>query len=260
MATDIKLTDNSIILEGSEVQNTGPTAGYAFRDRAKPNQQRWVLYANGGPAKLYADSRGGDIVTFDQGGDVRTTGPTAGFTFADRTKPEEIFGTWYCSNEGVELDFTGPLRDGKVTERLLFRGDNIRGVTIFNHASVTGNFKAQGDVNFQGNLDVSGKLTQASSIAFKDDVAELSGVEAMAALDELNPVTFRYKADAQRELNVGFIAEDVPALLTNADRDRLSAMDIVAVLTKVVKEQQQKMAELAAQVNTLEQQHASTKK
>lgn len=257
MATDIKLTDNSIILEGSEVQNTGPTAGYAFRDRAKPNQQRWVLYANGGPAKLYADSRGGDIVTFDQGGDVRTTGPTAGFTCADRAKPAEVFGTWFC-NDGIALEFTGPLANGKITERLLFKADNIRGVTIFNHASVTGNFKAQGDVNFQGNLDVGGKLTQTSSIAVKDDVAELSGAEAMAALDELNPVTFRYKADAQRALNVGFIAEDVPTLLTNADRDRLSAMDIVAVLTKVVKEQQQKMAELAAQIDTLKQQNADT--
>lgn len=213
MATDIKLTDNSIILEGSEVQNTGPTAGYAFRDRAKPNEQRWVLYANGGPAKLYADSRGGDVVTFDPGGDVRTTGTTAGFTFADRTKPAEVSGTWFCSNDGAELKFTGPLKDGKVTDRLLFRADNIRGVTIFNHATVTGGLKAQGDSTFQGNLDVRGKLTQTSSIAFKDDVAELSGAEAMAALDELNPVTFRYKADTQRERNVGFIAEDVPALL-----------------------------------------------
>lgn len=253
MATDIKLTDNSIILEGSEVQNTGPTAGYAFRDRAKPNEQRWVLYANGGPAKLYADSRGGDIVTFDQGGDVRTTGPTAGFTFADRAKPAEVFGTWFCSNDGVNLDFTGPLKDGKVTERLLFRADNIRGVTIFNHATVTGGLKVQGDSTFQDNLDVRGKLTQTSSIAFKDDVAELSSVEAMAALDELNPVTFRYKADIQRERNVGFIAEDVPALLTNADRDRLSAMDIVAVLTKVVKEQQQTITELAAEVDSIKQ-------
>lgn len=253
MSSDIQLTENTIILENGEVQNTGPTAGYAFRDRAKPNEQRWVLYANGGPAKLYADSRGGDIVTFDQGGDVRTTGPTAGFTFADRAKPAEIFATWYCSNEGVELDFTGPLRDGKVRERLLFRADNIRGVTIFTHASVTGNFKAQGDVNFQGNLDVSGKFTQASSIAFKDDVAELSGVEAMAALDELNPVTFRYKADARRELNIGFIAEDAPALLTNTDRDRLSAMDIVAVLAKVVKEQQQTITDLAAEVDSIKQ-------
>ena len=47
----------------------------------------------------------------------------------------------------------------------------------------------------------------------------------------------------------GFIAEDVPELLANKDRNGLSPMDIVAVLTKVVQEQQKKLEALEARLN-----------
>jgi hypothetical protein len=48
-------------------------------------------------------------------------------------------------------------------------------------------------------------------------------------------VTFNYKASAN-EKHVGFIAEEVPELVATKDRKGLNPMDIVAVLTKVVKE------------------------
>ena len=48
---------------------------------------------------------------------------------------------------------------------------------------------------------------------------------------------FAYKKDLT-EKHVGFIAEDVPELVSTKDRKGLSPMDIVAVLTKVVQEQQ----------------------
>lgn len=38
---------------------------------------------------------------------------------------------------------------------------------------------------------------------------------------------------------MGFIAEDVPELVATKDRKGMSPMDVVAVLTKVVKEQQE---------------------
>ncbi|MCK7476979.1 MAG: tail fiber domain-containing protein [Candidatus Moduliflexus flocculans] len=84
----------------------------------------------------------------------------------------------------------------------------------------------------------------ASSREYKDNIRELSAAEAVKALEELNPVTFSYKAEPG-EQHVGFIAEDVPALVATGDRKGLSAMDIVAVLTKVVKEQQEMIANLA---------------
>ena len=57
----------------------------------------------------------------------------------------------------------------------------------------------------------------------------------------LDPIRFNYKADKKEE-SLGFIAEDVPDLVASKDRKGMSPMDVVAVLTKVVQEQQ-KLAE-----------------
>jgi hypothetical protein len=96
-----------------------------------------------------------------------------------------------------------------------------------------------------------GVWTDASSRSFKQDIAELSPGDAAATLSALEPVTFAYKADPA-EKYVGFIAEDVPALVATGDRTGLSPMDIVAVLTKVLQEQQKTIAELQARVAQLE--------
>jgi hypothetical protein len=96
-----------------------------------------------------------------------------------------------------------------------------------------------------------GVWTNASSRALKQDVADLSADTAIEALDQLTPVTYAYRADPA-ERHVGFIAEDVPALVATADRQGLSPMDIVAVLTKVLQEQQKTIAELQARVAQLE--------
>jgi len=50
---------------------------------------------------------------------------------------------------------------------------------------------------------------------------------------------------------VGFIAEDVPALVATKDRKRLSPMDIVAVITRVVQEQQKTNQEQQTVIKTL---------
>lgn len=97
-----------------------------------------------------------------------------------------------------------------------------------------------------------GVWTNASSRAFKENINQLSAEEATAALEELNPVKYNYKA-AKSEKHVGFIAEDVPDLVATQDRTSLSPMDIVAVLTKVVQEQQKTIKELEDRINNLEQ-------
>ena len=94
-----------------------------------------------------------------------------------------------------------------------------------------------------------GVWTNSSSIEKKENVRELTPEEALAALVALQPVKFNYKADDAEDY-VGFIAEDVPALVATADRSGLSAMDIVAVLTSVVQQQQKKIDELEARLNT----------
>ena len=64
----------------------------------------------------------------------------------------------------------------------------------------------------------------------------------MEAIKGLNPVTYAYKG-GRGEQRVGFIAEEVPKLVSLKDRKGLSPMDIVAVLTKVVQEQQEVIQE-----------------
>ncbi len=90
-----------------------------------------------------------------------------------------------------------------------------------------------------------GVWTNSSSRQDKENIVELTFGEALAVLAGLEPVRFNYKADAGDDY-VGFIAEDVPELVASKDRKGLSAMDIVAVLAKVVQAQQQRIEELEA--------------
>jgi hypothetical protein len=94
-----------------------------------------------------------------------------------------------------------------------------------------------------------GVWTNASSRALKKDIQPLPADEAMATLAGLVPVTFKYKVGD--EPHVGFIAEDVPDLVATKDRKGLSAMDIVAVLAKVVQQQQTQLAEQRRELDTL---------
>jgi hypothetical protein len=98
-----------------------------------------------------------------------------------------------------------------------------------------------------------GVWTNASSIALKENIRDLSANEAFSTLEGLNPVRYTYKVD-RAESHVGFIAEEVPDLVATKDRKSLSPMDIVAVLTKVVQEQQKTISELKAEVAELKQQ------
>lgn len=87
-----------------------------------------------------------------------------------------------------------------------------------------------------------GVWTNASSIEYKENIEGLSKQEALVALNNLTPVKFNYKADA-KEKHVGFIAEEVPDLLATQDRKGVSSLDIVAVLTRVIQEQQKTIQE-----------------
>src|SRR3954471_15063163 len=97
-----------------------------------------------------------------------------------------------------------------------------------------------------------GNWVNASSRALKQDIQPLDRDAALDAVKALQPVTFAYRANP-REMNVGFIAEDVPDLVATADRTGLSAMDITAVLTKVVQEQQRTIEDLQTRLQRLEQ-------
>ena len=87
-----------------------------------------------------------------------------------------------------------------------------------------------------------GVWTNASSRKYKTDIKQLTTEKALDTLTQLRPVEFAYKVDKE-EKHIGFIAEDVPALVASKDRKGMSSMDVVAVLTKVVQEQQKTVQE-----------------
>jgi hypothetical protein len=91
----------------------------------------------------------------------------------------------------------------------------------------------------------------SSSRELKDRIVDLDSQKASEALRQLNPVEFVYKDDATGEGRVGFIAEDVPEIVANIDRKSVPVMDVVALVTRVVKDQQQTIHE---QQKTIEQQ------
>ena len=98
-------------------------------------------------------------------------------------------------------------------------------------------------VNTTGGLNMSdggsynGTWNPASSKKLKENIKNLTGDEAVDALKALNPVKFNY-IEYKDEDRVGFIAEDVPELVAMNGRKNLGTVDILAVLTKVVQEQQ----------------------
>jgi hypothetical protein len=97
-----------------------------------------------------------------------------------------------------------------------------------------------------------GVWTNASSRELKENIEGLTADEAQKVLTELSPVKYNYKADKE-ERHVGFIAEDVPALVASKDRKSLSPMDVVAVLTRVVQEQQKTISDYQKTISELKE-------
>jgi hypothetical protein len=118
-------------------------------------------------------------------------------------------------------------------------------------------------INTDGTLDMSdggsynGTWNNASSREYKENIESLDADNALEVIQELRPVQYNYKS--QQDERLGFIAEEVPDLVAMDDRKSLSTMDIVAVLTKVVQEQQKvildqqkAISELSERVELLE--------
>ena len=95
-----------------------------------------------------------------------------------------------------------------------------------------------------------GAWANSSSRDRKENIAVLPVAAATSALMALEPVVFNYTNEADEDY-VGFIAEDVPELVATRQRDALSTMDIVAVLTRVVQQQQQQIKALEARIDDL---------
>lgn len=106
-------------------------------------------------------------------------------------------------------------------------------------------------LHVEGNALITGNLELGSSRSLKSDIRSLDTEDATTVLAALEPVRFHYKTSPDEE-SVGFIAEDVPGLVATKSRKSISTMDIVAVLTKVVQEQQMTITRLEKSISELE--------
>jgi len=144
--------------------------------------------------------------------------------------------------------------DGGFGERMRIVGDRF----ALNRTSVgSGNVLRVGTTASDGNgarLTDAGVWTVGSSRKNKEQITDLDSVKAIEAVKQLQPVTYVGKQDESGEKYVGFIAEDVPDLVAMNSRDGIAAIEIVAVATKVIQEQQKTIEALTKRVERLEAQ------
>jgi len=93
--------------------------------------------------------------------------------------------------------------------------------------------------------------TCSSSLRYKKDLQPFT--RGLALLDQLKPITFKWKAD--NSLDLGFGAEDIakvePLLVTHNDKGEVEGVKydrISAVLVNAVKEQQDQIGSLRKEV------------
>ncbi len=96
-----------------------------------------------------------------------------------------------------------------------------------------------------------GAWVDGSTRDLKDNIESLEADEAFEVLKALDPVKYNYKNDSE-ELQLGFIAEDVPDLVATKGRKGMCPMDVVSVLTKVLQEQQKTIEKMSAKIDRLE--------
>jgi hypothetical protein len=100
-----------------------------------------------------------------------------------------------------------------------------------------GTWEPTATLHVEGDAYIKTSLEIGSSRELKENINELPLNAAVDALKELKPVRFHYKAKPDE--NLGFISEDVPDLVATKSRKSINTMDIVALLTRVVQEQQE---------------------
>ncbi len=92
-----------------------------------------------------------------------------------------------------------------------------------------------------GNIACTGAVYEGSSRSLKKNISPLNTVDALTALNGLKAIQYTYKSDPAQELQLGFIAEDVPDLVAVQGRKKLRPMDIITILTSVVQQQQKEI-------------------
>ena len=202
--------------------------------------------------KFTAPTIGGNSQVFDDGNNIGigTTAPKQRLEVNGNIQIHErnssVAGLMITQSDGE----TGYIMHNRASTLTIGAGSVDR-ITIDNEGNVGfGVARPANPIELANGAHVTpgGVWTNSSSRDRKENITSLPLDEARTTLSGLEPVQFNYKND-QMESHVGFIAEDVPDLVATRGRDGLSAMDIVAVLTKVVQAQERRIEELEARLD-----------
>ncbi len=203
-----------------------------------------IRFQNNGVTNMYLGANGNLGIGTDAPGTKLSVNGDA--QFGDRSTPPSISGgvvdILNSSGGGTSLLVTSG-SFGTQTVFIVEGGGDV-GIGIADPTHML-------DVGASGAYCDGGAWVNGSSRSFKENITQLSTERALEALENLEPTSFTYKTDPE-ELYLGFIAEDVPDLVATKDRKGLVAMDIVAVLTKVVQEQQEQIRDLRESMAALQ--------
>jgi hypothetical protein len=145
---------------------------------------------------------------------------------------------------GLVVQNGGTLTGGLVADAANISQLTAGGLVVQNGGTLNGGLVADAVV-VSGTI-TAGSYLVSSSREIKENIADLSSEEALEVLEHLSPVKFNLKADNAKKEHIGFIAENVHASVAGSDGKSISLMDLVAVLTQVVKEQQKTIDALVA--------------
>ncbi|WP_051484403.1 tail fiber domain-containing protein [Shewanella waksmanii] len=194
--------------------------------------------------------------------DIKSSAGNHNFVEIDTTDTDKVTEVIFSSAGTPQWVQSGrnSLSDaGSTPNRLAYYNSSVEEVlTIHQNGSIyigdsptgTNNTTHAIEVNNGAHLTAGGAWTNASSRELKNSIKTITTDSAIAALKALNPVTYRYNSEPD-ELYAGFIAEDVPEIVAMKDRKSLSSMDMIAVLTKVIQQQQAMLEVLEEKVDSM---------
>ena len=117
----------------------------------------------------------------------------------------------------------------------------------------TGGYYGGGDrirLYASGGVYVDGYFYYSSSRELKENIKALPTKKAKEILDGMNPVSFNFKGDNEKT-TLGFIAEEMPDAVAANDQKAISPMEIITVLTSVVKDQKKVIAKLQQDIEQI---------
>jgi Chaperone of endosialidase len=219
-------------------ESSGPQAYLRFQTNEGVNNRVEITNRPGGRLSLWT-AGGGDVLNITRSGNV-------GIGTITPALPLDIQGDFGRNNGPVTLNLWGS-RIGDIGGGVLFLNSVSSGTIKLDTTGGTIELNAT-------QIKQNGFVIHASSRELKQNITALSTQESVELLTQLNSVKFNYKADSHKRVCLGFIAEEIPDAIATTDRKGFVPTDILALLTKVVQEQQKAIATLTAKVQQLESQ------